>query len=118
MYPLNKAGLLGSALIALLIITSCSDSGTRTGVAPLSRDAAETGAINNAALKKKDNGEHSDTDPGHSHSPDQQHGEAGNVSPPRPSSPLPLSRHPAAATSSRRQGKSVTMGLPAVPPVP
>ena len=84
MYPLkkalaNKAGLLASALIALLIITSCSDSGTSTGITPLSRDAAETGAINNATLKKEDNGEHSDTDPGHSHSPDQQHGEAGNV---------------------------------------
>jgi len=85
MYPLkkalvNKAGLLASALIALLVITSCSDSGTSTtGITPLSRDAAETGAINNAALKKEDNGEHSDTDPGHSHSPDQQHGEAGNV---------------------------------------
>ncbi|MGE4659309.1 MAG: hypothetical protein AAEJ16_00815, partial [Arenicellales bacterium] len=72
MYPLNKASLLASALIALLIITSCSDSGTSTtGVAPLSRDAAEGGAINSAALKKEDNGEHSDTDPGHSHSPDQ-----------------------------------------------
>jgi len=84
MYPLkkalvNKASVLASALIALLIITSCSDSGTSTGITPLSRDAAETGAINNAALKKEDNGEHSDTDPGHSHSPDQQHGEVGNV---------------------------------------
>ena len=85
MYPLkkalvNKAGLLASALIALLVITSCSDSGTSTtGITPLSRDAADAGAINNATLKKEDNGEHSDTDPGHSHSPDQQHGEAGNV---------------------------------------
>jgi len=79
MYSLNKAGLLASALIALLVITSCSDSGTSTGVTPLSRDAAETGAINNANLKKEDNGEHSDTDPGHSHSPDQQHADPGDV---------------------------------------
>jgi len=55
MYSLNKAGLLASTIVALLVITSCSDSGTSTtGVDPLSRDAAEAGAINNAALKRED----------------------------------------------------------------
>ncbi|MGE4659532.1 MAG: DUF4215 domain-containing protein, partial [Arenicellales bacterium] len=88
MYTLNKAGLLGSALVALLIITSCSDSGTSTtGVTPLSRDAAESGAINNAALKKEADHDHGPqghestgvADPGQGEGLGHQHAEPGNV---------------------------------------
>ena len=87
MHSLNKASLLASALIALLVITSCSDSGTSTGVAPLSRDAAETGVINNATLKKEGDHDHGPqghestgiADPGQGEGLGHQHGEAGNV---------------------------------------
>jgi len=87
MYSLNKAGLLASTIVALLVITSCSDSGTSTtGVTPLSRDAAEAGAINNAALKREDH-DHGPQGheavgiaaPGQGEGLGHQHGEAGNV---------------------------------------
>ena len=88
MQSLNKAGLLGSALIALLIITSCSDSGTSTtGVAPLSRDAAEGGAINNATLKKEGDHDHGPqghestgvANPGQGEGLGHQHGEPREI---------------------------------------
>ena len=89
MHSLNKAGLLGSALIALLVITSCSDSGTSTtGITPLSRDAAEAGAINNATLKKEGDHDHGPqghestgiADPGQGEGLDHQHGEPHDFS--------------------------------------
>ena len=93
MYPLkkalvNKASVLASALIALLIITSCSDSGTSTGVTPLSRDAAETGAINNATLKKEADHDHGPqghestgvANPGQGEGLGHQHGEPHDFS--------------------------------------
>jgi len=71
---INKVSLLGSALVALLIITSCSDSGTSTtGVNPMSREAAESGDLNQVDLKRDDHGHHIGADRNHSHSLDQQH---------------------------------------------
>ena len=77
----NKASLLGSALVALLIITSCSDSGTSTtGVNPMSREAAESGDLDQTTLKKEgDHGHHVGADSGHSHTLDQQHAEPPEV---------------------------------------
>ena len=77
----NKTSLLGSALVALLIITSCSDSGTSTtGVNPMSREAAESGDLDQTTLKKEgDHGHHVGADSGHSHTLDQQHAEPPEV---------------------------------------
>ena len=75
----TKVSLSVIAVASILLLASCSDSDTSTGVTTgrqAANDASTQTVMHQATAGT---GEHSDTDPGHSHSPDQQHGEAGNV---------------------------------------
>ena len=74
----NKAGLLAGALTALLILASCSDSDTSTGVTTGRQAANDSSTQTVMHQATADKGEHSDTDSAHGHSPDQQHAEPNN----------------------------------------
>ena len=77
---INKAGLLAGGLTTLLILASCSDSDTSTGVTTGRQGANDSSTQTVMHQATAGNGEHSDTDSAHGHSPDQQHGDNQIVS--------------------------------------
>ena len=75
---INKAGLLAGALTTLLILASCSDSDTSTGVTTgkqLANDSSTQVVMHQGTAGE---GEHSNPDTNHGHSPEQQHAEPNN----------------------------------------
>ncbi len=75
---INKAGLLAGALTTLLILASCSDSDTSTGVTTgkqLANDSSTEVVMHQGTAGT---GEHSNPDTNHGHSPEQQHAEPNN----------------------------------------
>jgi len=75
---INKAGLLAGGLTTLLILASCSDSDTSTGVTTgkqLANDASTEVVMHQGTAGE---GEHSNPDTNHGHSPEQQHAEPNN----------------------------------------
>ena len=111
---INKAGLLAGALTTLLILASCSDSDTSTGVTT-GRQAANDAQ---GAVETK-RAQHSNPDTNHGHSPDQQHGDNQIVSTSLPvtnTTPSTTTATPATTTTPITTTTPSTATTPTTPP--
>ena len=107
---INKAGLVAGALTALLILASCSDSDTSTGVTTgrqAANDASTEVVMHQGTAGK---GEHSNPDTNHGHSPEQQHADPNNPTTSSVVALLSIS-NPICGNLTQEQGEQCDGGL-------